>query len=303
MKIRTVEMLERGRGKFVETEIPEGSWVAIFNSLDTAVPASEMKPVLSLPVEMLHVSDNAEGRIKLNEYIKKERIAIVSNDEVHPQLYVLGFIPPYNIGDEDYPEYCDHGHWQYALVADKPFGVICWENREYYNDYYSLDWEDFVMAKEVVGKRLTTKRLKIRHPKFVRGDLNWRWTRLSDLAEVLGEDPMTVWKFYFHICIGTSRICPGATEHALRVCNGDAPNCSGETDEEWIGAVPLPRRLEGALREQFPDSYDDSDRERWNKLSAPDKVWVPAGWAMTACYLHHFGFKPLQAVPAVPQEV
>lgn len=298
MKMRIVEMLERGKGKFVETEIPEGSWVAIFNSLDTAVPASETKSVLPLPAELMRVSGDGDGREKLAKYIEKERVAIVSNDEVHPKLYVLGCIPRCNMADEgEYPEYHGREHWQYALVADKPFGVICWENCDYYHDDYSLDWEDFVVATQVVGEKLTSRAPTFRHPRFVRGSDGWRWTRLSDLAQVLGEDPLAVWEFYFHICIGTSHICMGAMEHALYVCNGDAPHYGAETEEEFRFKVPLPRSLGGTLCEEFPEQHSESERERWRKLSAPDKVWVPAGWAMTACYLHHFGFKPLQTVP------
>ncbi len=284
MKVRTVKMLKKGRGEFVEADIPEGSWVAVFCSLDTAVPSAEMKPVFPLPKELMQVSDNKDGRKLLRDYVEKERMATISNDSIALQRHVLGYIGPSNMGDETFPEYHGRGHWKYALVADKPFGVLCWENCDYYHDDYSLDWEDFVVAGKVKGDKITSGP-SVRHPNFTRCD-GWRWARLSELAECLGEDPMMVWDFYFHISIGSSGNALGASEHILHVRYGNQPSDAHygtqETfpDASWSEIPSL----------NYPFSTFSNDFHR--KDCPPQKMWVPAGWAMQACYLHHFGFKP-----------
>lgn len=310
MKIRTVQMLEKGKGDFMETDIPDGSWIARFRSLNTAVPADQMKPMLPLPKELMQVSGTGEGRKQIHSYIEKEWIATVSNDHITPQWHVLGYIKPCNSGDEDYPDYHGRGHWEYILVADKPFGVICWQNCHYYHDDYGLDWEDFVVAGRVTGDKIT-RGVVVRRPRFIKSeseDFNkngWRWTQLSELAQVLGEDPMTVWEFYFHIGVGSSHVIIGRTEHTVFIGRGDKPGHPDETDDDegmFIEKVPPPLwpceyhppydfQVGGGTGSPFNPKWLERMAELKRKTD-PMKVWVPAGWAMTACYLHHFGFKP-----------
>ncbi len=293
MKIRTVRMLERGKGEFVETDIPDGSWIAVFRSLNTAVPAEQMKPVLPLPEELMQISGEKEGRKLLRDYVETERLATLSHSPINLQHYVLGCIGSINIGDDDFPEYHGREHWKYALVADQPFGVLCWENCTCYSDCYSLKWEDFVVARKVKGNKITNTP-SVRHPNFTRVK-RWRWARLSELAECLDEDPMVVWNFYFHISIGSSRNAQGASAHILHVRCGDkpsdAPFGSQETDEAWWDEVP-------------PLGYITCDnlrpsRDCYWKEQPPHAMWVPAGWAMQTCYLHHFSFKPMKVTQLI----
>lgn len=291
MKIPTVKMLEKGKGEFVETDIPDGSWVSVLCSLDTAVPATEARSALPLPAELMQISGAKEGRKLLRDHVEKERMVTLSHVPITPQLHVLGYIGPSQMGgDEMFPDidYHGRGHWKYALVADKPFGVLCWENCDYYPDDYSLEWEDFVVAGKVKGDKITTGP-SVRHPNFTRVE-RWRWARLSELAECLGEDPMVLWEFYFHIGIGSSQNALGASEHILHVRCGDkpsdAPFGAKETDAVWWNGVPL---LGYTAYEQFRPCGG------WYwKEQPPHKMWVPAGWAMQVCYLHHFGFRPPQ---------
>jgi hypothetical protein len=94
----------------------------------------------------------------------------------------------------------------------------------------------------------------IRHPKYERGILGWRWAGLSALASFWGKDTKALWQEYFYLA-GT---------------NGCAKYLKVTTDP----------KKESKLAEATVHS---TINHSW---------WVPAGWAHNVCVMCYFGFSP-----------
>lgn len=285
MKLRTVELDEPGKGHYIDVEIPDGSWIVTVNSLREPENLPE-SPLAPLPLELMSAGCN-EGLEQLRDHLERELMATVSREPLNAQRYFLGY-PKEPVDEEDGLPFvdCDQAH-SYAVVANKPFCLLSWGTDKCFPTCGFEEWEKCNTARIITnGKRGGFP--DVPRPEVIRGTGNLLWCRLSNLAAALQDDAMLVWRFYFHVALGNHWILG----HKLPICRGNEPTLKDYTEEEYLG-VPEPRWVEEVRREQpeyaryyrygYPDKYPPT---------TPNQIWVPADWAMTACRLHYFGFKP-----------
>lgn len=205
----------------------------------------------------------------------------------------------------DDPDFdCGIPFWRYLFVAGYPFLMFTVGDGDVEGMFGRTEYHlcpTFVPAR-MVNRRKRKNFPRVPHPRFVRGANGWNWARMTDLASVLGLDPATLWKQYYHIAIGAEWLSCSTHKYGFVVCEGESPSNSRETMKVMLwDEAPAPFAMGYILQEAEELCYtdpgldlDDAEQKVASNFSVVDwsQIWVPAVWAMRVCYLHHFVFQP-----------
>ena len=158
-------------------------------------------------------------------------------------------------------EVCGH-LWTYKFVSTQPFVVT------QHDPFWGIEYR---ISSLHGGKEMPN----VKTPKFIRGPRKYRWTRLIDLARTLGEDPKRIWDGYCWLVSNRYLGHGGFDDRCVEVVYRTLDRQVFELPFYscgWAGQVP---------------------KIKPNKLQL---LWVPAGWAMSVCYLHALGFHPWESL-------
>lgn len=188
----------------------------------------------------------------------------------------------------------------YLVVSDKPFGIV------HISKDVDEKWGRFHPARQIHKGELGRKP-GVSKPRFAQkirqaGQSAESWCRLAELAEIMGMESRNVLGSYFSFAPIMKDANPYLSLSAL-VANDESelfeddkvmtmvlqsPERVGsvEDDDEFLLSLRLRKRypqFAERRRQHFVRSWQDSRLEF-------EKLWVRASWAMTALYLHQFGY-------------
>lgn len=270
-------------GSFLDSliEIPDGKWFIDFN---VAREDGEVVTVESLPTDFCS-DTGAEMRVRLREYLCTHHLATLG---LAPVTVTTHYGVPIKKRQRIVPDLYEETYepnLKQLFVADHPFLL-----------FYIGRWSEETMGcsstfatARMVNPSKNRMFANAPYPVFTRGAVKWNWTRMTDLASVIGLEPLVAWNFYYHIAIGVDWISSMDDQYGMTFCLGDTPEETCKTREvELKEGPPSPVRL----RYNDPYSVHTESAKDFSCVQW-DKVWVNSSWAMRVCYLHHFGFKPV----------
>lgn len=189
----------------------------------------------------------------------------------------------------------------YSIAAPEPFGIIV--------HTWGADHHLCVSGCETSHSSLKeSPKPEIPRPVFIRGAKGWRWINATDLATFLNIPVEEMWRNYF--LVANDQKWPFIPhERTIKVAIGSPKSKPidmgyyGPFDPEYWNKLGKAMGGEDDSSDfGLEDIFDDEDQRQSPQVAVQEEpkieidfanTWVPAGWAINACYAHHFGYQPV----------